>query len=56
MLRVLAAGLLPPCWAVKDRLVGLAPIAGGAAAAVTVKVTGTVTGEIPVAASVTTPL
>ena len=28
MLRVWAAGLLPPCWAVKDRLIGLVPIAG----------------------------
>ena len=28
MLRVWAAGLLPPCCAVKDRLVGLVPIAG----------------------------
>lgn len=28
MLRVWAAGLVPPCWAVKDKLVGLAPIAG----------------------------
>ena len=26
--RVWAVGLPPPCWAVKDRLVGLAPIAG----------------------------
>lgn len=26
--RVWAMGLPPPCWAVKDRLVGLAPIAG----------------------------
>jgi hypothetical protein len=29
MLTVWDAGLLPPCWAVKDKLVGLAPIAGG---------------------------
>jgi hypothetical protein len=28
MFRVCAVGLLPPCWAVKDRLVGLAPIVG----------------------------
>ena len=28
MLTVWAAGLLPPCWAVKERLVGLAPIVG----------------------------
>jgi len=32
MLTVWAAGLLPPCWAVKDKLVGLAPIVGGAGA------------------------
>ncbi|MBK5281299.1 MAG: hypothetical protein JJE16_04330 [Nitrospiraceae bacterium] len=28
MVRVCAVGLPPPCWAVKDRLVGLVPIAG----------------------------
>ena len=28
MVRVCAAGLPPPCWAVKDRLVGLVQIAG----------------------------
>ncbi|MDP1770348.1 MAG: hypothetical protein Q8L74_16290 [Nitrospirota bacterium] len=28
MVKVCVAGLLPPCWAVKDRLVGLVPIAG----------------------------
>lgn len=28
MAKVCAVGLLPPCWAVKDRLVGLVPIAG----------------------------
>jgi hypothetical protein len=28
MVTVCAKGLLPPCWAVKDRLVGLIPIAG----------------------------
>jgi hypothetical protein len=28
MVTVCAKGLLPPCWAEKDRLVGLAPIAG----------------------------
>ena len=28
MVKVWAAGLPPPCWAVKDRLFGLAPIAG----------------------------
>ena len=32
MLRVWAAGLLPPCCAVKEKLVGLAPIAGGTGA------------------------
>ena len=32
MLTVWAAGLLPPCWAVKDKLVGLAPIAGSTGA------------------------
>ena len=32
MLTVWAAGLLPPCWAVKDKLVGLAPMAGGTGA------------------------
>ncbi len=54
--RVLAMGLPPPCWAVKDRLVGLAPIAGGTGAAVTVNVTGTVTVVAPVAESVIRPL
>ncbi len=49
-------GLPPPCWAVKDRLVGLAPIAGGTGAAVTVNVTGTVTVVAPVAESVIRPL
>jgi hypothetical protein len=42
--------------AVKERLVGLAPIAGGREAAVTVNVTGMVTGEAPVALRVTAPL
>jgi len=28
MVKVRAVGLPPPCWAVKDRLVGLVPIAG----------------------------
>ena len=54
--RVWAVGLPPPCWAVKDRLGGLAPIAGGTGAAVTVKVTGTVTVVAPVALMVTAPL
>ena len=39
----------PPCIAVKAKLVGLAPMAGGRGAAVTVNVTGTVTGVVPVA-------
>ncbi len=56
MLRVWAAGLLPPCWAVKDRLVGLVPMAGGTGAAVTVSATGTVTVVAPVAVSVIMPL
>ena len=47
--------MLPLCWAVKERLVGLAPIAGGTDAAVTVKLTGTVTVEAPVALRVITP-
>jgi hypothetical protein len=54
--RVLAMGLPPPCWAVKDRLIGLAPIAGGTGAAVTVNVMGTVTVVAPVAESVIKPL
>ena len=45
MVRVCAAGLLPPWVAVKATLVGLAPITGAAA---TVKETGTVTGVTPV--------
>jgi hypothetical protein len=28
MVKACAAGLPPPCWAIKDRLVGLVPIAG----------------------------
>jgi hypothetical protein len=56
MATVCAGGLLPPCWAVKDRLVGLAPIAGGTGAALTVKETGTVTEGAPVALRVTRPL
>ena len=51
--RVCATGLPPPCWAVKDRLDGLIPIAGGAA---TAKVTGMVTEVAPVAAIVTVPV
>jgi hypothetical protein len=40
MLKVWPVGLLPPCWAVKERLVGLAPIAG------LTESTGTEVGEI----------
>ena len=40
MLSVWAAGLAPPCWAVKERLVGLAPIAG------LTEITGAEGGEI----------
>jgi hypothetical protein len=40
------AGLLPPCWAVNEKLPGLAPMAG---AAVMVKVTGIETLVAPVA-------
>ena len=54
-LRVWVAGLLAPCWAVKERLVGLAPMAGGTGAAVTVNVTGTVTVGTPVAVIVAVP-
>ena len=48
-LKAWLAGLPPPCCAVKVRLVGLAPMAGGTGAAVTVKVTGTETVVVPVA-------
>ena len=51
-----AVGLLPPCWAVKERLVGLAPIAGGTGAAVTVNVTGMLTVVAPVAVIEICPL
>ena len=40
MVKVRAVGLLPPCWAVKDRLVGLVPITG------LTETTGTEGGEI----------
>ena len=55
-LRVCAAGLLPPWIAVKARLVGLAVIAGGTGAAVTMKETGIVTEDAPWGHSVTWPL
>ena len=58
ILRVCAAGLLPPCVAVNARLVGLALMAGGTGAAVTVKETGIVTGVAvdPLGQNVTRPL
>jgi hypothetical protein len=52
ILRVWLAGLPPPCWAANEKLVGLVPMAGGAGAAVTVKVTGTKTVVAPVALKV----
>ena len=56
MLKVWVAGLAPPCVAVKERFVGLAPMAGGTGAVVTVNVTGTVTEEAPVAFKIRLPL
>jgi len=56
MLTVWVAGLAPPWVAAKERLVGLAPMAGGTGAVATVNVTGTVTEEAPVALMVTAPL
>jgi hypothetical protein len=56
MLKVWVAGLAPPCVAVKERFVGLTPMAGGTGAVATVNVTGTVTEEAPVAFMVTVPL
>ena len=55
MVKVLGAGLAP-AWAVKDRLVGLIPKAGGTGAAVMVKVTGIVIDAVPVALRVMVPL
>jgi hypothetical protein len=55
IVRVWVAGL-DPAWAVKEKLVGLAPIAGATGAVVTVRETGTMTGEAPVALSITVPL
>ena len=52
MLKVLVAGLAPGV-AVKERLVGLIPIAGGTGAVATVSVTGTETDEAPEACTVT---
>jgi hypothetical protein len=56
MRKVWGAGIAPPCVAAKERLVGLAPIAGGTGAVVTVNVTGTVRGEAPVAFIITVAL
>ena len=56
ILSVCAVGLLPPWIAVNTRLVGLAPIVGGTGAAVTVKVTGTMTDGAPLGHSVTWPV
>jgi hypothetical protein len=56
MFKVWGAGFAPPCIAVKERLVGLAPIAGGTGAVATVNVTGTVTEEAPAAFIVTVAL
>ena len=54
--RVCASGLLPPSIAVNARLAGVALMAGGTGAAVTVKVTGIVTGVAPLDHTVTRPL
>ena len=56
MLSVCTAGLLPFSIAVNARLVGLALMAGGTGAAVTVKATGIVTGVAPLGHTVTRPL
>jgi hypothetical protein len=55
MVKVWAVGLAP-ARAVKEKLAGLAPMAGGRGAVVTVNVTGTMTEEAPVALSITVPL
>lgn len=47
---------MDPAWAVKEKLAGLAPIAGATGAVVTVNETGTITGEAPVALNITVPL
>ena len=52
MVKVWAAGLLLPWIAVNSRLVGLALMADGTGAAVTVKETGIMTGVAPDALSV----
>jgi hypothetical protein len=56
ILSVWFAGLLPPCCAVKERLVGLRPIEGGTGAADTVKATGILIEVAPGALTVTIPL
>ena len=56
MFKVRGAGLPPPCWAVKDRLVGLTPMAGGTGAAVMVNATGIATVAVPGALRVMDPL
>lgn len=49
IVNVCEAGLLPLCCAVKDKLIGLNPIAGGVGGAATVNVTGIETAVAPVA-------
>lgn len=46
MFRDRESGFPLPCWAVNEMLVGLAPIAGGEAFVVMVKVTGMETGAV----------
>ena len=53
--KVWGAGLAPAV-AVKERLVGLIPMAGGTGAVATMSVTGTLTEEAPEAFIVTAPL
>jgi hypothetical protein len=54
--KVWVAGLTPPCVAMKERFVGLVPMAGGTGAVETMNVTGTVTEEALVAVTVTVPV
>jgi hypothetical protein len=56
MLKVWGTGLPPPWVAMKEKLVGLAPIAGGMGTVAMLKVTGTITEEAPGAFTVTAPL
>jgi hypothetical protein len=56
ILTVCEAGLPPPCCAEKERFVGLTPMAGGAGAVVTVKLTGTVTVVAPGALKLIDPV